>query len=373
MAPRSALPRSSRLSSAVFVASLLVALGACSRDAPPAPKAPDEAGPAVSIVPVGGEAPPSLDQPRIPPLLATVDRAGTLRVLDAAGSVLATCAGRATDVVSTGATIATFEPANGEEAGKIRIFTLSGSTLEEASPRSITSETGGLVEIIPGTDVVVAWEEAERASLCLVTAEGSGGVGSGSPASIRRSSLADGSASFEVLVTASGAPRIDRFRLDQSGQLRPEDDFAVPLPADVEARMVPAPDGRLLVTVEAGALRLRDEAGGEETGPAVAPKATLEDTQADGGRLALLLRSPATLVQRDLDGVYTTRALPEPLAWDPRPSHRLVVEAEATFVIAGTGLLRVASTAPDEEHTTADGAPELLLPDAVAVVSFRPE
>lgn len=380
MAPRSPQSRPSAFVS--FVSSLLMfaAPFACGPDvtsAPPptppppmtVPSSPPE--PAKNAEPPAG---PASAEPR--PTVAVVDRTGALLVLDGAGTVLASCAGRGTDVIATGRTVATFEPSAAHRPGAVRIFALSGSALQEQAARPVTSETGGLVAFLPGgggpvfTGTVLAWEEGERASLLLVDASEANGVGTGSPASIRRALLPDGSPSVEVLVTASGAPRIDRFRVHPGGVLVPEDDFAVPVAPDAAARMVAAPDARLLVSLEGGSVFLRDETGGEEIGPAVAAGATLEEAAARDGRLVLLLGSPARLLVRDLTGVYFSRPLAGPLPADPRPAHRLALDTESVFVITGAGLARLPWA---EATTTADEAPETMLVGAVAVAPFSPD
>ncbi len=365
MAPRAPFRQpapSSLLSLLSLVAALvgLGGLGACLQDAvASSPPRADDA-PIVSGV----------ASPEPTARLAIVDRAGSLHVLDGSGKVLASAAGRATDVVAASGSIATFEPATGDGPGAVRVFTLTGSTLVEGPTRSLTTETGGLVTIGPGSDTVLAWEEAERASLLTVGSFDSGGVSVGSPSSLRVARFPDGSSSIEALIIASGSPRIDRFRIDPGGGLSPSDDFPVPVAPDVEARLASASplSGRLIVSLEQGNVRLRDEAGGEETGPVVAAKATLEDAAAHDGRLALLLGSPPQLLVRDREDVYTAHDLPGTVPADPRPSHRLAFTADAVFVVSQAGLSRLAWP---EMAKTAIGPVEPVLTGAVAVVALE--
>jgi hypothetical protein len=303
--------------------------------------------------------------------VAVVDAHGTLFVLDPSGTVLASASGHATDLVASGDTIVTFEPATEDAEGALRFFvwSTSESALVEGPPRPHSAQAGGLLTTDANAlDRVIAWERAERASALVATANDIGGLAIGLPSAARAIDGEDGSHTLELLITASGAPRIDRLRLT-AANVRLDGDSTVDIPADVEARMVDAPGPRFVVTLENGSITLRDEEGGLEIGPSVAPKSTLEAVAASEGRLALLLNSPGRIFVRGPEGEYVEHLVVAPVANDPYVSHRLALTPHALWAATGTSLLQLAL---DESSTTktASAALEQKLEAGVAVVAF---
>lgn len=295
---------------------------------------------------------PTLTRPvRSPAVLTVVDRHGGVALLDEAGAVLSTVAGHATDVIANEALVATFEPATDEADGLVRVFTTEGDALAESASYPTTVVTGGLLHVGDG---VLGWSVAEAASLFVVDANGSGGLTITEPSSVRTLLGEDGSRIVECLVPGATSPRVDLVRLSAAGGLRGTGEVSVF--AAAEARLGPGDGRRLVVSVDAAALVLAWETGPSEVVAEVALGSTLEGVATRGDTIAILLASPPRLVLRAAEGRVEALDLPGAIAWDPRPSHRIALTAEAVWIASPTALLRVATgTSPLSAVLVGDG------------------